>query len=499
MITSLTTLIINTYIEYNILIYSDNYVNKKLIKQKMAITIINNPNPINSSYNPNQWIIDSNNKSQLGFRYVVNVYNATTNTLIKKFTTLPRPGDGYGEFDLSKLLQDYLDINFTQNNINSISFDADNYYFDYNIKFGEEYIVNWSYTDTEWINYEETKCVSTITPTFVPGDTVVVIPTNPSIRPTFQGLYNVIHVDTINNWVSFNTPWLSTGLNPGIIRYADNRKTEFLEGSFTSDFRVIKSVIPFNIWNKNYVSNNYFTYTNTNKLLTNFKNNYYINESQDLFIPFYCNSDCYVKFETSTTETYTELIGINAFKFVNVTPHFQLPTSGEYLFTTDLKWYDVSIINSNGDSLTEKIRINVIRNCPVDDISILFEDRMGSLTSFAFDAMNNKNVNVTKEVYNKPININNNIYDSSNTSGIKTSSINYDDTITLRTKTILNREQDQYFEELITTGNAWIKINGEYQRINILTTSINVLNKKQTGLRRREIQIQLANKNKINY
>lgn len=465
----------------------------------MAITVINTPNQINSAYNPNQWIINSSNKSQLGFRYVVNVYNATTNTLIKKFTTLPRPGDGYGEFDLSKLLQDYLDVNFTQDNINQMFFNANEYYLDYKIKFGEEYIVNWSYTDTEWISYDETKCVSTITPPFVPGDTVVVIPTTPSIRPTFQGLYNVIQVDNINKWISFNTPWLSTGLNPGIIRYADNRKTEFLEGSFTDTFRVIKSVIPFNIWNKNYISNNYFNYSNTNKLLTNFKNGFYINESQDLFIPFYYNSGFYIKFETSTGETYTELGGNNVVKFVNITPHFQLPSSNEYLFTTDLKWYDVSIINSNGDSLTERIRIYVNKNCPVDDISILFEDRMGSLTSFAFEAMNNKNVNVTKEVYNKPIDINNNFYDSSNTAGIKVSSINYDETITLRTKTILNREQDQYFEELLTTGNAWIKINGEYQRINIITNGINVLNTKQSGLRRREIQIQLANKNKINY
>lgn len=464
----------------------------------MAITTINSPNQINSAYNPNQWIVNSSNKSQLGFRYVINVYNATSNVLIKKFTTLPRPNDGYGEFDLSKLLQDYLDSNFTQDYTNQLSFNASDFYFDYKIKFGEEYIVNWSYTDTEWISYEETKCVSTTTPPFVPGDTVVVIPTNTNIRPTFQGLYNVINVDTINKWVSFNTPWLSTGLNPGTIRFADNRKTEFLDTSFTSTYRVIKSVLPFNIWKKGYVKTNYFTYSTTNKLLTNFKNGYFINSSQDLFIPFTYNSNYKVNFETNNEDIYSEQI-TSGFKFVNITPKFELPTSEEYLFTTDLKWYDVWFTSITDEPLTEKLRIYINTNCPIDDISILFEDRMGSLTSFAFGAMNTKNVNVTKEVYNKPININNNIYDSSNTAGIKTSSINYDETITLRTKTILNREQDQYFEELITTGNAWIKINGEYQRVNILTNGINVLNTKQSRLRRREIQIQLANKNKINY
>lgn len=465
----------------------------------MAITIIDSPNQINSAYNPNQWIIDSDNKLQKGFRYVVNVYNAMTNVLISKFPVLPRPGDGYGEFDLSKLLQDYLDVEFNSHNVNTISFSANRYTFSYKIKFGEEYLENWAYTDTEWINSEETKCVGTTTPPFAPGDTVVVIPSNPTIRPSFQGLYNVLQVDTVNNWVSFNTPWLSTPLNPGIIRYADNRKTEFTEPDFTDIHSVLKCSIPFILWHKDYVVNTHFNYSYLNKFLTNFKGNFYINPSQDIFIPFYYNSTYYVRFRTNNNDVYTELVPTNKRSFINITPRFTLPTSGGYLFASDVKWYDVSIQDSSNIPLTETIRINIVRNCVVNDISILFEDRMGSLASFAFEAMNTKDINVIKELYNKPIDINNNTYSYANAAGYKVSSIDYDEIITLRTRTILNREQDQYFEELLTSGNTWIKIDGFYQRVNIITTNATILNPKQSGLRRREIQVQLANKNKINY
>lgn len=463
----------------------------------MAITIISDPNSINSAYNPNQWVIDSDNKTQLGFRYVVNLYN-TSNDLITKFTLLPRPNDGYGEFDLSKKLQEQLDIIFNQGNVNQIAFDAVKYKFDYKIKFGEEYIVNWTYTDTEFISFTETKCISTTTPPFAPGDTVVVVPNNVNIRPTFQGLYNVLNVNTNDKYVSFNVPWQTTPLNPGIIKYADNRKTEFTETDYTSIFTVIKTSIPFNEWTRTFVKNTYLSGNSGNKLLTNFKDNYYINTNQDIFIPFYYEDKYYINFEKND-EIITLLIGTDIFRFVNITPKFELNVDGDMLFDNNLKSYKVWFSDEDDNQLTNKMNIKINRNCAINEISLLFEDRLGSLTSFAFEAMNTKNITVTKEVYNKPLDLSNNYYDLSNASGIKTSTINYDEIITLRTRSILNREQDQYFEELITSGNVWIKIDDVYQRVNVITTGATILNKKQTGLRRREIEIEFANKNKINY
>jgi len=79
----------------------------------MAQTTIASPSAFSPAYNPIKFIIDSTNKNNTGFKYIFQVFEAGTANKIGEYKMLPRIGDGYGEQDLSKLLQSQVswDIN----------------------------------------------------------------------------------------------------------------------------------------------------------------------------------------------------------------------------------------------------------------------------------------------------------------------------------------------------------------------------------------------------
>ena len=71
----------------------------------MSQTTIASPQVFSPAYNPLKFIIDSTNKNNTGFKYIFSVYESGTSNKIGEYKMLPTYGDGYGEIDLSKLLQ----------------------------------------------------------------------------------------------------------------------------------------------------------------------------------------------------------------------------------------------------------------------------------------------------------------------------------------------------------------------------------------------------------
>lgn len=565
----------------------------------MAISIIGAPPGINTAFNVNRWVIDSDNKYLSGFRYLVKVVNSVTSQVIKEFIVPPRPVDAFGEFDLSKVLSDQLDVylNFQELNTDNY-FEWNKFKINYKLVFGEKYIVNWEYDDTEFVSGTQTKLVELPSPSvphpFLPGDVVMVVPNNPSIRPNLQGLYNIIALENITNFPIINTPWVSTGLNPGVVKYADNRSTSFYDLYETDIYTVYKSALPVFNWVNINIGDEYLLGDSDSKLFTNFKDEFWINPSQDLYWVGEYNSPMTAVFERDDEVIFTvNLPAVSAdeyVRYINVAPKNNYSTGTGSLFNTDIKYYDFSLyltgqldvlttesnldgayygststisptglyeanliggsgtgarvafevysddtispftlinrgtgyqstdslsfpgvalfgsydyiwtpINLDDTQISKKYRINVYQRCERSDIEILFEDRMGGFSSFAFDAMYQTSVNVTKEQYNQPIQMDGSTYDPTNIQGLTTISIDFDKQFTLRTKTIINRLQDLYFEELLTSANTFIKLNGEYQRVDIVTSSDSFRPVQQRGLRRRELVVKLANKDIINF
>ena len=74
-----------------------------------STTIIAQPAQLMPAYNPIKYIIDNTNKNEPGFRYIFSIYPAagshTTATLIAQYRVLPVFSTGYGEQDISRLMQ----------------------------------------------------------------------------------------------------------------------------------------------------------------------------------------------------------------------------------------------------------------------------------------------------------------------------------------------------------------------------------------------------------
>lgn len=110
------------------------------------ITIISQPNNYHSGYNQIKYVIDSTNKNNPGFRYIVQLFKAGTAEKFAEFDMIPNPlNNGYGEINISKIIQTQLD--YTINLTNFAFQDATKCYFNYDIKFGESFSTLWEFND----------------------------------------------------------------------------------------------------------------------------------------------------------------------------------------------------------------------------------------------------------------------------------------------------------------------------------------------------------------
>ena len=107
-----------------------------------STTIIAQPQQLMPAYNPIKYIIDNTNKNEPGFRYIFSIYPAagshTTATLIAQYRVLPVFSTGYGEQDISRLMQSLVTWNFATGQVNES-------WYQYDIDLGYEFIDNIEY------------------------------------------------------------------------------------------------------------------------------------------------------------------------------------------------------------------------------------------------------------------------------------------------------------------------------------------------------------------
>ena len=109
----------------------------------MATTIIAQPQQLMPAYNPIKYIIDNTNKNEPGFRYIFSIYPATGShtsaTLVAQYRVLPVFGTGYGEQDISMLMQSLVTYNET-GIIGGVPYNSSESWYQYDVDLGFEYI-----------------------------------------------------------------------------------------------------------------------------------------------------------------------------------------------------------------------------------------------------------------------------------------------------------------------------------------------------------------------
>jgi hypothetical protein len=110
----------------------------------MAIINIARAQPLMPAYNPIKFIYDSSNNNLQGFKYIFDIYEGGTANKIAEYRVMPTYGTGYGEIDLSKLLQ--AQVSYDLNLTNTSAYNATNSHYKYDVKVGEEFLTTTTYT-----------------------------------------------------------------------------------------------------------------------------------------------------------------------------------------------------------------------------------------------------------------------------------------------------------------------------------------------------------------
>jgi hypothetical protein len=470
----------------------------------MAITTINEPFDRTPAYNPIKFLYNSTNKNNLGFKYIFDVYESGTANKIAEYRVFPRFGDGFGEIDLSKLLQNKVSYDFDQSL--SESDPATNSYYKYDLKIGEEFVVTYSYTANLVNNGGNVQITPTAAHTFVVGDQIVL---NAGVaNAPVNGLWTVIAVSGTSNFTI--NALFSNVVDPtanGSVSYADNRKTVTRDIVTTLNKYVFNGAIPWSGF-RTYNETDFILPDINARLLTNIpKTGFKITETQDLWVNILNNFDTtgFMIFGNSDGDIFAKAITDNALitqvgvgannygtltTLVGTAPLIK-PTTTYYQFVyADSSYSDSSLIYT----------IDLDKRCIIEPFEIAFLDRLGSFGSFAFQLRAYEQGNVNKQTYKQDVT---GFTDSGmwtyGTEEKGTRVINPTVTKTIQLNTNwLTIEMDNYFQELMTSPETYIKINNVYYACVINETTFEVARQKNKNLIKRSVSITLSNQDAIN-
>ena len=476
----------------------------------MAISLIAKPQSITPAYNEVKYIYDSTNNGEEGFRYIYDIYPSGVGTKIAEYRLLPNL-DGYGEIDLSRLLQGYVSYDFFKTN--TTFYDATNCSYTYTVKVGEEYIETVSYTSS--LTQNGTYVKITATHAFAVGDQVTITQTDGGVaNPNLEGLFTVTEINTTTAF-TVNSLWseVTDATIDGAVAYADKRKTVTRDVVTVAGVFAINGAIPF-AGMPAYDELDYILTANTDLPLTTSPLEFKNTLTQDMWIHFIAPTELagYIYFENSTGDIFrkpttpTGLIfgsSVGANNFGSPT----LVSGSGALIEDDVDYYDYWYADSSGTQHSIKHRIILDRRCKINDYEIAFMDRLGSIGSFAFQLREKLTGSVKKEVYNQHI-------EGSVTStewsydteaqGKKVINPRIEETYELQTNWMTEEEND-YFSELISSPITYLKTGVDpvsssslYYACIIQDTGYEKERNRNRNLIRKSIKVMLAVQDRVN-
>ena len=496
----------------------------------MAMTIIAEPQDFTPAYNECKFIVNSTNVNNDGFRYIFEIFESGTANRIGYYKALPTYGTGYGEQDLSKLLSNMVSYDF--NPTITTFYDAANSYYNFDVKIGEEYIYTLSYTSSLVNNAGNVRI--TATHAFQVGDQINITQADGGVaNPGVEGLHTVIAITGTTNF-TINALWseVTDATINGSIKYADNRKDINLNEISTLDKYVFNGAIP---WiDMPFYDQTDYTLDNTSGLwLTDQPLNFTCTLGQDLWLNLKdpgVAAQKRVYFANSNGDVFSKsLAGSDYVKGVAVGPNnfgtlvLISGTAGLIKATTTYYdiWYGDTIV---GNQSSIKYRIVLDKRVQISESHILFLDRMGSWSSFAFQLKSYEKGTIKRDTYNKDVPG----YVTSSQWKYKTyeqGQVNFN-TQVVKTYDLntnwMSEAEGTYFQQLLTSPQTYIKNvvyritedldnlydesgciihipeSTEYVSCNVLNTNFEVYKQRNNNLIKQSIQVRLSNNDIIN-
>jgi hypothetical protein len=457
---------------------------------------------LNPAFNPLKIIADSTNKNEDGFRYIFDVYRAGTSTKIAEIKPMPRFGDGYGESDISKILQSQVTVDFLRTLTTSQH--ALNSYIKVDVKIGEEYVSPINYTASLTQNGVFVKI--TATHTYIVGDQVIISQDDNGVaNPAIEGLFTVVAVTGTSD---FTISALWSNVNDATINgstlYADNRKTIFRDITTLSNYTCFNGALSFRDFSS-YTPNDYDLSGVLDKMLTDFLSESRILPTSHVWFNAFTNGNVHeVKFENSNGDifhydtTTAHLVSQLCVAHPDIDNTLSVDTGTTPLIKDDTEWYDVWLIRSGQKS--RKYRFNIDKRCVINDYEIMFMDRMGAIGSFSFQLKDELNGTVKKTTYNK--NITGSVASqrwgySTTERGMTSIGVSQEQELTLRTN-YMTEDENEYFAQLITSPYTWLRLGRDWYACTISDTSFKIDRQNVKRLIKKEIKVKVSTQDSIN-
>jgi hypothetical protein len=491
----------------------------------MPTTQIAIAQPLMPAYNPIKFIYDSTNKNLQGFKYIFDIYESGTLNKIAEYRVMPTYGTGYGEVDLSKLLQ--AQVSYDLNLTNTSAYNATNSHYKYDVKVGEEYLTTTTYVLalTQYLTAPYVGNVQiNVANTFLVGDQINITQNAPgaTANPNLEGLFTVVVANPL--YIVVSSPWATvtaTGLG-GAITYADGRKTITRNIITALNKFVFNGAIRWVEWPA-YDYDEFMLNNFQDRFLTNLPpSEFYATLSQDLWVNAVANGSPTppdtMFFQTSDGDTFEKNVtAVDHVSGISIGPNnyglLSVVSGALPMIKPTTEWYTVRY-ERNGFPSSKQYKVNIDRRVRTVEHSILFLDRMGSWGSFAFTGRAYTTGNVTREQFNKDVpgyvetvGIDRWLYETTET-GMTNTYISTDTTIALNTDW-MNETMAMYFTELISSPNTYIKLSNydadceapesaEYVSCTIVTSTFEEFKQRNKNLIKQSIVVKLANNNIVN-
>ena len=485
----------------------------------MAIINIARAQPLMPAYNPIKFIYDSSNNNLQGFKYIFDIYESGTANKIAEYRVMPVYGTGYGEVDLSKLLQ--AQVSYDLNLTNTTAYNATNSHYKYDVKVGEEYLTTTNYTFNLTNNAGNVQI--NVANTFVAGDQINITQADLGVaNPNLEGLFTVLSVGV--GFLVVSSPFAAvTNITiNGAITFADGRKTITRDIITALNNFVFNGAIRWVEWPV-YDYNDFMLNGFQDRFLTNLPpSDFYATLSQDLWVNAVANGSPTppdtLFFQTSDGDSFEKNVtAVDHVSGISMGPNnhgvLSVVSGALPMIKPTTEWYTVRY-ERNALPSSKQYKVNLDRRVRTVEHSILFLDRMGSWGSFAFTGRAYTTGNVTREQFNKDIpgyvetvGIDRWLYETTET-GMTNTYISTDTTIALNTDW-MNETMAMYFTELISSPNTYIKISNydadcdapesaEYVSCTIVTSTFEEFKQRNKNLIKQSIVVKLANNNIVN-
>jgi hypothetical protein len=490
----------------------------------MALVAQATPQVIVPAYNPIKYIYSSSNVALQGFKFIYDIYQSGTLNKIAEYRVLPTYGTGFGEIDLSKLLQ--AKVSYDLNLANTSAYNATNSHYKYDVRIGEEYLTTTLYTAalTQWVTAPYPGRVRiNVANTFIVGDQINITQADLGVaNPNLEGLFTVLVANPAYIVVNSLWPLVNNANIDGAITYADGRKTVNRNLASVLNRYVFNGAIKWSEW-PSYNYQDYMLNGIFDKFLTNYpagNKNMYATLSQDMWVNCIANGsptppDTMVFSNDGGNVFEKNVTAVDHVSGVSVGPNnfgvLTLVSGSGNLIEPTTEYYDFHY-ERNGVISSTRYRVTLDRRIRTTEYSILFLDRLGSWNSFAFTLNSYEKGNVTRDQFNQDVPgfINgSNQWDYALTDrGMTNTYISTDTTIDLATN-FMTMDMANYFAELISSPFTYVKqssyavdcdapVSTEYISCNIMTSDYQIYNQRNKNLIQQNITIKLANNNIIN-